>query len=231
MSLISVGIVNRSRLTDADVSAGAAVLRRQLREHFSPVWHVDAEVEIGAAPGRWIVLLHDHVSELAGYHEQTSEGLPLAVIAVAPESAAQDWVHASSHELMEMLVDPDINLVALERPDAEGRLFAREICDPTAAYEDGYELEGRWVANFVLPAWFRPEGDGEPRQVDHRGLLRHPFEVRPGGYTAVFHAARGTWDALGSDGRESDAAQVDRRLRLRGTDRRHWRTSDMGWTD
>lgn len=229
--MIPVGIVNRSCLADADVSAGVAALRRQLREHLAPAWQVEAEIEIGAAPGRWTVLLRDRDSELAGYHEVTAEGLPLAIIAIRPEREAQDWVHAASHELMEMLVDPDINLVALERPDGRGRLFAREICDPTAAYEDGYELEGRWVSNFVYPAWFRPEGSGEPRQVDHRGLLRHPFEVRPGGYTAVFHAESGTWDALGSDGRESDAAEVDRRLRLRGSDRRHWRTSDMGWTD
>lgn len=231
MPVIPVGIVNRSRLSDADVRAGASALQRLLREDFGPAWHVDAEIEVGAQRGRWVVLLHDRDSELAGFHELTPDCLPLAAIAVAPESEARDWVHAASHELMEMLVDPDINLIAMEHPEGRGRLIAREICDPTAAYEDGFELGGRWVANFVLPAWFRPEGDGEPGQVDHRGLLSRPFEVRPGGYAAAFHAGSGTWSALGSDGGETDAAEVDRRLKLRGTDRRHWRTSDMGWTD
>ena len=67
----------------------------------------------------------DQASAL-GYHDMTSEGLPLGkVFGTTNLKFGTNWTVTASHELLEMLGDPSINLtVFIQSNSAAGRLYA-----------------------------------------------------------------------------------------------------------
>jgi hypothetical protein len=248
MRPIQVALVNASYLSDEDVGAGLHALQQQVSEDFAPVWHVDAELRLVGSeqafkPVRpnemWGLVLIDEKrleerlgpSNLRGYHDLTATGLPLARVIVNHLDPGQDWTFVASHELLEMLADPDCNRVVMRHPDASTQVFyAQEVTDPVAAYEDGYEKCGRVVSDFVFPSWFQPAA---PRRgvtrFDERGLLDAPFKVRPGGYIGVYVPAISAWtlqthgDAIEVD----ELSEVSSRMERRSTADNRWLDSDM----
>ncbi|HXM57891.1 MAG TPA: hypothetical protein VOB72_21020 [Candidatus Dormibacteraeota bacterium] len=242
---IRIAVVNHSaKITDADAAAGVAAMQKQVSEDFGPVWNVDARLEFAgkdrlrdSLPGHWgLILLDDQdQSEELGYHDLTSSGLPLATILVSHVPSGLDWTHPASHELMEMLADPTADLAVYSRPDdANHRIYAQEVCDPCAAYEDGYVVAGRQVADFVFPNWFRPAPSHPSTpaangRFDERGLIKAPLELRPHGYVAVLDPAAFTWSILGSGSETPAPVGGDARLQRRVAARSNWRVSDMQW--
>jgi hypothetical protein len=113
-------------------------------------------------PGGWPVYLQDggwalHYAPHSGVIPfQPASGctsdLPTPCALVSP--AAGTWTVQLSHEVVEMLVDPD--------------LTGDEVCDPVE--EDAYRLDGVWVSDFVTPAWFT--GGGGP--FDQMRLVGRP---------------------------------------------------------
>lgn len=246
MRPIQIALVNASCLADEDVAAGMAALQQQVSEDFAPVWHVDAELHLvkrGDAfrakfPDRWGLVLMDHTlldekfgpRNIRGYHDLTSNGLPLARVMVDRIQPGQDWTHVASHELLEMLADPDCNRAVFRHPDAATLLFyAQEVADPCAAYEDGYEKCGRVVTDFVFPTWFDPASPvrGSIR-FDERGLIDEPFKVRPDGYIGVYDPSIRSWVLQTSKGIGEDENEVGSRLERRNTADNRWLDSDMG---
>ena len=240
---IRIAFVNHStRVTDEDAAAGMAALQKQVSEDFGPVWNVDAKLEFAgkdrlrdSLPEHWGLILvddHDQADEL-GYHDVTTSGLPLATILVANVPAGHDWTHAASHELLEMLADPTADTAVYSRPaDQAHRVYAQEVCDPCAAYDDGYQVAGRQVTDFVFPSWFRPAPGGANGRYDERGLIKAPLEVRPHGYIGVLDPATFTWSVLDSAAATSgvpSAGAADPRLQLRATSPAGWQISDMDW--
>jgi hypothetical protein len=239
---IRIAVVNHATaITDADAAAGVAAMQKQVSEDFAPIWSVDAELRLvdrgglrGSLPDHWGLVLVDDAAQTdeLGYHELTANGLPLATIQVKRIPRGHDWTLTASHELLEMLADPTADLAVYSRPDeATHRVYAREVCDPCAAYEDGYVVEGRQVADFVFPSWFhglpghlaKPDANG---RHDERGLITAPLEIRPGGYVGVFDTGTFTWSLLGNG---AQLAQDPSRMQLRASSRTTWQLSDMGW--
>lgn len=246
MKLIQIAVVNASNLADEDVAEGLAALQRQVSEDFAPVWGVDAELRLitregafSAAkfPDQWGLILEDHElvtaqlgNTVRGYHDRTSSGQPIARVMVDQLQPGQDWTLVASHELLEMLADPDCNAAVFHHPDATTTVFyAREVCDPTAAYADGYEKCGRVVSNFVFPAWFQPSSPTRgATRFDERGLIDEPFKVRPHGYIGVFQPSSGSWVMQTSGGVEDDdETEVGSRMEKRNTADNRWLDSDM----
>lgn len=246
---IQVAVVNASGLSDADVAEGIAALQRQVSDDFAPVWQVDAELhQVQRAqafkPVRpndlWgLVLIDDAevVKELGpgrirGYHDTTANGLPLARVFVNRLQAGQDWTFVASHELLEMLADPDCSAAVFRHPDAKTLLFyAREVCDPCAAYADGYDKNGRHVSDFVFPSWFQAAAHTRgAARFDERGLVDGPFKVREGGYIGVYVSALSAWTLQTHDGLPLDLdelSDVGSRLERRNTADNRWLDSDM----
>jgi len=243
---IEIALVNASCLADEDVAQGMTALQKQVSEDFAPVWHIDAELQMVPRdeafrpvkyPDHWALVLLDRglVGErlgpgrLRGYHDLTSAGQPLARVLVDQLEPGQDWTHVASHELLEMLADPDCNRSVFRHPDTDTLLFyAQEVCDPCAAYADGYEKSGRTVSDFVFPTWFQPAAcDRGVTRFDECGLIDEPFRLRPGGYIGVFRPAAMTWtlETSGEAGEEEN--QVGGRLERRGTADNRWLDSDM----
>ncbi len=119
MATIRVSIINESKLAaPAEVQAAAAALQRQVSEHFAPAWGVDATLSLVAAgakplPGSWWLVILDDSDQAGalGYHDLTDEAMPLGKVFVkTAQDAGVKWTITASHELLELLADPAINL-------------------------------------------------------------------------------------------------------------------------
>jgi hypothetical protein len=91
----------------------------------------------------------------------------------------ENWTITASHELLEMLVNPYANLSAYVPFDANtGTFYNLEICDPVSPDENGYQINGISVSDFVFPEWFSPfiaEPPGDrTKQVDYCKRLTGP---------------------------------------------------------
>src|SRR5579864_4698159 len=148
LSTTQISVINESTvLADADIAPAVAALKKQVTNDFRPVWGVDAELTmIGKtsqppAGSWWLVILDDSDQAGAlGYHDLTSEGLPLGKVFAATDlKFGSNWTVTASHELLEMLADPNINLtVFVQSGSAAGRLYAYEVCDACENDQFGY---------------------------------------------------------------------------------------------
>lgn len=222
--MITVAIVNPSTvLTDAEVAAVVPALQKQVSNDFASAWGTDAHlvfVPKGQTPdpAAWQLAILDNSDQAGalGYHDLTSAGQPLGkVFAGTDKQYGYNWTVTTSHELLEMLGDPDIDL-CVQGADTQGNplFYAYEACDAVEADGDGYQIDGVTVSNFVTPAWFTA---GEPGPWDHRSLLTGAQQLRPGGYIGVWTPAQGwtqrTADA--SPGYDTRPAVGSRRERRR----------------
>lgn len=207
--MIKIAVLNQSTVVkDADVQACAAALQIQISRDFAPAWDIDAEVvfipgiqtvqggiEGTAVPaGAWqLVILDDSdQADALGYHELTAAGMPLGKVFAGSDIAdGASWQVTASHELLEMLADPNINDVTeLDNSDGTITFYAKEVCDAVEADALGYEIqlpapsgELIWVSDFVTPAWFVANAMGK---VDFMGRIANPFQLAPGGYISIF---------------------------------------------
>ena len=238
-----------------DVVVGA--LQTQVIRDLYPAWGVRATLEftrLESRPrsGRWrLILLDDrHNAAESGFHELTNEGLPQALVFVGQQQKSEKqtdgWTLSASHELLEMLINPDLNQAAAMRlPDARKMLKAiaskrpfpdsnevfcsLEVCDPCAAAENGYRINGTLLSDFVYPAWFQSFHSRAKRTLrrvsfDHQHHIDWPFQALRGGYAIVY--SRGSWK-LHAPAPEADAsgARAYARWEMRKTPRDRWKPS------
>ena len=195
---IHIDIINESTVcTDAEVSAMVRALQIQVSQHFCPVWGADAYLTFiprGHQPYPqhwWIAVLNN--SDMAGalgYHDVTSIGHPLGKVFAGTDKQYGYSVSVTlSHELLEILIDPYINLTA-QMPD--GNFYAYEVCDAIEADELGYLINGILVSDFVYPAWF--EGALPGARIDQ---MQHLHSGCPtlgaGGYISYYDPNTGQW--------------------------------------
>ena len=86
-----------------------------------------------------------------------------------------------SHEILEMIADPMVNIWADGPTIAAGSSYSFEVCDPVE--NDQYVINGVGVSNFVFPSWFDSESTKQP--VDFLKKLKKPFTMTKGGYMVV----------------------------------------------
>lgn len=224
MANISVAVMNASTvLTDNAVNAVIPALQTQVRDHFAPAWGIDADltfVPTGSQPmeGAWWLVILDNSDQAGalGYHDVTSEGLPLGkVFAATSLQNGLEWTVTASHELLEMLADPEIDLTVFVQSSARrGMLYAYEVCDACEADEFGYKINDVQVSDFVYPAWFESFRQPGSTQFDYREQLHRPFELLSGGYIGAFNVTAGSgWTQLVARGAAHSAVtDLDRLL-------------------
>jgi hypothetical protein len=204
---IEVSVINSSTvLTDNEVSKVVPVLQKQVTQDFYPAWGVDAHLTFVAtgddpAPGSWWLTILDDSDQAnaLGYHDITNEGLPLGkVFAASDLKFGSSWTVTASHELLEMLGDPDINLTAfVQTSDTAGTLYAYEVCDACEADHYGYKIDGVDVSDFVFPAWFESFRKSHSTQFDQKKHIHKPFHLLAGGYIGVFDVSAGSgWHSI-----------------------------------
>jgi hypothetical protein len=192
---VRIAIVNQSHgASQANVLAMVDAVNAQLVEDYAPAWdRAPATVSdqlyarVQDVPSDCAILLmlpKESVEGAAGHHTETTAGRTTGVVAVDSLLAAgysltegSDSISAVlSHECLETCGDPYVNAWAQM---ASGELDAIELCDRVQA--QSYLKRGISVSNFLLPHAFdamAPKG----AKFDFLGVLRHPFDVAPGGY-------------------------------------------------
>jgi hypothetical protein len=193
-------------LSDDEVKAAMPAFQTQVHRDFASAWGVDADLAFtphGSTPTTgswWVVILDDSdVATALGYHDLTTEGLPLGkVFAKSDQLLGYQWTVTATHELLEMLADPDVNLTAFVQNDTtSGRLYAYEVCDACEADQFGYSINGTLVSDFVFPAWFESFRQPGSTQFDYGKNIQNPFALLPGGYIGIFDIGSGSgWQQL-----------------------------------
>jgi hypothetical protein len=215
-----ISVINESTVvTDAEVSPVVIALQQQVTNDFRPIWGTDAVLKIipqGTQPPAgtwWLVILDDSDQAGAlGYHDLTPDGLPIGKIFAASDlKAGTSWSVTASHELLEMLADPNINLtVFVQNANTNGTLYAYEVCDACEDDSFGYQINNVTMSDFVYPAWFesfRPEAS---TQFDRMNRIQKPLQLLAGGYIGVFSVTDG------SGWQQQTAEKTPTNLRYRG---------------
>jgi hypothetical protein len=237
MSTIQIAVLNASTvLPDAAVQAAVVDLQTQVHRDLAPAWGVDATllfVPHGTPPPAqaWQLVILDTSDQAGalGYHDVTAQGQPLGkVFAKTDQQYGLSWTVTASHELCEMLVDPEINLTVFVQPTARsGTLYAYEVADPCEADQYGYQIGPTLVSDFVTPAWFEPSQTQGP--FDYGQHLHAPLTLLPGGYMSLFQVGRGTgWHQVTAAHTPPTYAmrpQVGSRRERRRTPREQWLVS------
>jgi hypothetical protein len=216
--VIKVSVLNRSDGAVTDDQVRHLVrngLQPQVSEDFAPIWRINATLKVTEKPepgSWWLVILADTDNPCwQGYHCLTPEELPLArVFANTAKKAGNDWTVAASHELLEMLVDPDDNRMVCDPPfvpenlprpgqkkprlfpgQIKGRFYALEVCDPCSSDDCGYRRIGHGprLSDFVLPSWFQKGREAGYFDFNHR--IKKPFELAEGGYVGIYSYDKG----------------------------------------
>jgi hypothetical protein len=202
MASYEISIVNRfSGVSDDEARHVVKALQIQVDRDFAPAWGIRAKLTyVGLneqpLPGTWqlVILDNSDVANALGYHELTKDGLPIGkVFAGTDIRAGLKWSITASHELLEMLADPDINwTVLVEKGRTSGQLFALENCDAVEADELGYTITvdgvDVLVSDFVYPEWFMDfwlTAQAPKPRFDHQNKVTAPFQLLPGGYIGV----------------------------------------------
>jgi hypothetical protein len=195
---VRIQVVNDSRhLKDDEILAALPAVQTQIHRDFAPAWGIDASLEFVEKrrqpdPGTWWIAFIDYARHAGGEgnHFLTKSGLPFGRVFVqSTKKVAQEWTSAFSHELLELLADPDTNVVASRGTTRKNSVwYAHEVCDPCADDSYGYKIDGVLVSDFVYPAWFE-SFHKEGARFDHQKLITKPFQVLPLGYVVTYHMA------------------------------------------
>ena len=238
---IAIAIINAGTVIgDQEIAAALPALQKQVTEHLAPVWGVDATLFFTPSgqtlpAGVWWVAILDNSDQAGtlGYHDLTTDGLPLGKVFAATDLLnGYSWTVTASHEILEMLIDPDINLGVLVQ-DAEnaGTLYAYEICDPCEIDQFAYTIDGVMVSDFVFPSWFESFRAPGSCQFDVMQQINAPFQLLDGGYISIYKINEGSgWQQLNArkmpQGYAARAAVGTRRERRR-LNKCHWTCSSV----
>jgi hypothetical protein len=197
-------------LSDLEVVSLIPSLQRQVTEHFQPAWGIGAQIvfaEKRVPRHAYQILIVDEAASVddagyMGYHFQ-SDGSPLATIFAKDDMKDDGTISDTmSHEILEMLVDPAVNLYAY-RPAGRGRRergYFYEVCD--AVQCEHYKIDGVMVCDFVYPEWYEHNWPPRSRRFDHLGKVEEPFQVLPGCYADVREVGVGWRTIWGSTKRK-----------------------------
>src|SRR3954469_12476309 len=189
--------VDKSTKTPLGVGLDAliAAMQAYVNQHVAPVWGTPAKLvkTTGFVKDAWAIVFLDNADQAGAlaYHDLTPEGLPLSKVFVRTTIQNGDLVSVSaSHELVEMLVDPAINLMSTG-PDPKA-MYAYESADPVEALT--FNVNGIPMSDFVYPSYFEDFRKAGSVKFDQMGKVKRPFQILSGGYQIVFK--NGKWSQV-----------------------------------
>jgi hypothetical protein len=177
----------------------------------APVWGTPAKLIKAEdfVDGAWAMVFLDNADQpgALAYHDLTPSGFPLSKVFVKTTLENNDLVSISaSHELVEMLVDPAINL--LTTGPEPGTFYAYESADPVEALS--FDVKGIPMSDFVYPSYFEVFRKSGSVKFDELNKVKKPFQILPGGYQIIYK--NGEWSQIfGSMTKKKNFAKEDRR--------------------
>jgi hypothetical protein len=208
----TVACFNRAAtMLGLDLDKLLAVLQKFVDTRVATVWGTPAKLveSTGFLPEAWAIVFLDTADApgALAYHDLTPDGFPLSKVFVKTilDDKASLSV-ATSHELVEMLVDPAINLWATGQE--QGVFFAYEAADPVE--EESFPFDGFAMTDFVYPSYFESFRKPDSTQFDATKKVSRPFQILKGGYQIVFKNGQET-QVFGSADKAERFAKEDRR--------------------
>ncbi|MET4424222.1 hypothetical protein [Bradyrhizobium sp. RT3a] len=191
-----------------DLRKLVSALDKQMRRDFVPIWGYPARLYLTDKPksDEWQVVFMDDAdaANALGYHDLTKDGQPVSKVFVKTTvSAGQKVSVTTSHELLEMMIDPGAQLWA---ENNDGFFYAYEMCD--AVEEEEYEIDGIAVSDFLYPSFFESWHKARSVQFDHLKKVDRPFQTLPNGYQIVSDG-KSTREIFGSRPKERHFREVE----------------------
>jgi hypothetical protein len=196
-----------------DLDALIAAMQAYIVNFVAPVWGTPATLvqTTDFQPGAWAMIFLDDADQAGAlaYHDLTPDGFPQAKVFVKTTLDNNDLVSvSSSHELVEMLVDPAINMMTTG-PD-QNAFYAYESADPVEGLS--FSVNDIPMSDFVYPSFFENFRQPNSVQFDQMNQVTAPFQILQGGYQIVFKD--GQWNqnfAPGDQAKRKAFAREDRR--------------------
>jgi len=207
--IISVINHTNGKVSDEELQEAIRAINRQVAEDFEPYWSLGATLRLEGRSGKpdlqtladmrgdAVIYLWDKVDEVdaLGYHDKNNRGIPFSfVFTELSKSIGEPWSATLSHEALELIGDPEVNLL-VQGPhpaDPDKVVFHwYEMCD--AVQDEIYFIDDVAVSNFVLPLYFTSSDELGGRNdflgIAHRGKTLRSFGINPGGYVGFFDPA------------------------------------------
>lgn len=219
--IITIINFTKGEISDEKIHTAIRAINRQIAEDFEPYWSFGAKLRlegrVGSRPDKSaladmrgdgiIYLWHGKdVDDALGYHDRNHAGIPYGFVFTEVSAAlGENWTVTLSHEALEMLGDPQSNLL-VQGPhpaDQDKTVFHWfEMCDAVQA--ETYKIDGVEVSNFVLPLYFTEDAEPNARNDflgrAHKGASLRSFGVNPGGYVGFFDPQTGDHETFEAKG-------------------------------
>ena len=208
MAQPSVAVINFSERSDQRVQDAIRSVNRQISEDFMPLWGTGRELFLQAAnfnpahpdqlseepvraDGVLYLVQEATLPGALGYHDMNAAEIPVGFVFMESD----DWTITLSHEALELIVDPTVNIFVPGPHPVENRWVwhSYEVCD--AVERTAYEIDGIRVSNFVTPAYFR-EGDAPGTRNDFLGVGVTSFGVTEDSHLGVANADTYEWEVI-----------------------------------
>jgi hypothetical protein len=207
-----IACFNRSSV-DLGVNFDALIKAMQVYvdQYVAPVWGTPAKLvkSTDFVKGAWAMVFLDNADQpgALAYHDLTPDGFPESKVFVKTTLDDGELVSVSaSHELVEMLVDPAINLMTTG-PDTK-TIYAYESADPVEALS--FKVNGIPMSDFVYPSYFEEFHKAGSVKFDQMNQVKRPFQILKGGYQIIWKNNK--WSqTYGSKAKKKAFAKEDRR--------------------
>ena len=225
---VSVTTIN-SIVSQDELLTTVQAVGRQVSEDFGPEWSVDAtlrvvDLQLNGTPnpeinqGDAVIYVcayqndPNQVANAVGYHTNNHAGVPYGLVFTdIAAQIGQPWSVTFSHEVLELLADPEANLlVVAPNPDQPNQWVLRpyEVCDPVQG--DQYTIDGIAVSDFVTPTYFTSATGGDKTDYLATGLAQ--FGVRPNGYFSYMDPATSNWQQVSGSSQAKERSQMKERI-------------------
>ncbi|SFV04901.1 hypothetical protein [Pseudoduganella namucuonensis] len=207
-----ITIINHTdSIQDEELQTAIRAINRQITEDFAPHWGLSATLRLGGRSstqpdklnppdmrGDAILYMWDQtdIPNALGYHDRNARGIPYGfVFTELADSLGEPWSVTLSHEALELLADPHVNLLVAGPHPSEDRTVFHWYEMSDAVQDETYEIDGVPVSNFVLPLYFTPDAEPGSRNDflgrSHGATSLVSFGINPGGYIGFFDPQTG----------------------------------------
>ena len=202
-----ITVVNQSaNIADEQLQMVIRAVNRQISEDFEPYWSLGATLRLEGKSsntpnklslpdmrGDAVLYLWDKVDVpgALGYHDANARGIPFGfVFTELSHELNEEWTVTLSHEALELIADPLVNLLVAGPHPSEDRTVFHWYEMSDAVQGEIYKIDEVEVSNFLLPLYFTPDAEPGSRNDflgrSYGGKTLESFGINPGGYIGFF---------------------------------------------